>query len=561
MEHSAGILKTLRFHDIDLWTVTGAAPIKDMEVGIRSVLSHEQIEDGRIKTREGMKHTIRKGKAAGGLAYGYRVKLEYDSKGERIPGLREIEPFEAEIVRWIFEQYAKGQSPQAIAVNLNKQNTLGPRGLKWRDTAIRGHRSRGSGILNNEQYLGRLLWNRTSFRKNPVTEKRIARPNDPKDWEYGEAPHLRIINDALWTKVKQQQIKNEKLFDKTLTNRLNKSHRPQYLLSGILECAHCHGPYAIMAKDRYGCTNRKKKLPIDSLGGITCTNSKTISRHELEERVLAAFPEGLFSISNIEHVRDTLSKELSQSAKQSAKHRDQLVVNIKKLEQQQRSLMEQLAHRASEGRPAIPAFNDMIDDQEDKLIKLRAELKAVPATETEFKAPAISVSMYRVAIDALIASVKHKTDDDLDEWIQFTRQLIQKVVISPSPDGKSADLELHGRLATILASMAAWEDFAKAHREQATAEFARLLKEKHFKNTQEKIDFKTRFDAHLAEQYEVWKGLQVSVVAGAGSNLHLLPEQVKMVAGTGVDHNLQSTPVKMVAGARTHLCLLFRTAA
>ena len=45
------------------------------------------------------------------------------------------------------------------------------------------------------------------------------------------------------------------------------------------------------------------------------------------------------------------------------------------------------------------------------------------------------------------------------------------------------------------------------------------------------------------------------LVAGAGSNLHLLPEQVKMVAGTGVDHNLQSTPVKMVAGGCNHLNL------
>ena len=45
---------------------------------------------------------------------------------------------------------------------------------------------------------------------------------------------------------------------------------------------------------------------------------------------------------------------------------------------------------------------------------------------------------------------------------------------------------------------------------------------------------------------------QLSLVAGAGSNLHLLPEQVKMVAGTGIDHNLQSTPVKMVAGGCNH---------
>ncbi|WP_210215533.1 hypothetical protein, partial [Pseudochrobactrum sp. B5] len=44
----------------------------------------------------------------------------------------------------------------------------------------------------------------------------------------------------------------------------------------------------------------------------------------------------------------------------------------------------------------------------------------------------------------------------------------------------------------------------------------------------------------------------VCLVAGAGSNLHLLPEQVKMVAGTGIDHNLQSTPVKMVAGGCNH---------
>ena len=35
-----------------------------------------------------------------------------------------------------------------------------------------------------------------------------------------------------------------------------------------------------------------------------------------------------------------------------------------------------------------------------------------------------------------------------------------------------------------------------------------------------------------------WVNIQVSVVAGAGSNLYLLPEQVKMVAGTGSHHNL-----------------------
>ena len=143
-----------------------------------------------------------------------------------------------------------------------------PMPLKWRDTAIRGHRDRGAGILNNETYIGRLVFNCRNFRKNPETENREARMNDMSEWVVGEAPELRIVSDELWAKVKKRQLAVEASFSHTTTNRLNRAHRPQYLLSGLLECDHCCGPYAIMAKDRYGCTNRQKKLPIDDLGGI-----------------------------------------------------------------------------------------------------------------------------------------------------------------------------------------------------------------------------------------------------------------------------------------------------
>ncbi len=116
-----------------------------------------------------MRTTVQKGKAAGGLAYGYRVKQAYDERGDRIPGLREIDEAEAEIIRWIFEEYARGRSPKNVAFDLNNHTPAvrGPRGLSWRDTAIRGHVSRGSGILNNEMYIGRVVWNRREYRKNP----------------------------------------------------------------------------------------------------------------------------------------------------------------------------------------------------------------------------------------------------------------------------------------------------------------------------------------------------------------------------------------------------------
>ncbi|MFD1791341.1 hypothetical protein ACFSE0_06780 [Ochrobactrum teleogrylli] len=93
--------------------------------------------------------------------------------------------------------------------------------------------------------------------------------NDKSEWVVSEVPDLRIVSDELWAKVKNRQLAVEASFGHTTTNRLNRAHRPQYLLSGLLECDHCCGPYAIMAKDRYGCTNRQRKLPIDDLGGAS----------------------------------------------------------------------------------------------------------------------------------------------------------------------------------------------------------------------------------------------------------------------------------------------------
>ncbi|MXN54358.1 hypothetical protein GR158_24995 [Shinella sp. AETb1-6] len=87
--------------------------------------------------------------------------------------------------------------------------------------------------------------------------------------------------------MKERQLTTLENFSRTTTNRLNRAHRPSYLLSGMLECAECGDSYAIMAKERYGCSNHKNKLPIDGLDGAYCSNKKTILRKNLEDRVLS----------------------------------------------------------------------------------------------------------------------------------------------------------------------------------------------------------------------------------------------------------------------------------
>jgi site-specific DNA recombinase len=52
-----------------------------------------------LKTHRGLRGRLEKGKAGGGLCYGYRVVKKLDPGGEPIRGDREIVAEEAEIVR------------------------------------------------------------------------------------------------------------------------------------------------------------------------------------------------------------------------------------------------------------------------------------------------------------------------------------------------------------------------------------------------------------------------------------------------------------------------------
>ena len=81
------------------------------------------------------------------------------------------------MVRRIFELFAAGVSPREIAKRLNAEHVPGPGGRPWGDTTIRGQADRGTGILNNALYAGRLEWNRCSYVKDPRTGKKVPRPH------------------------------------------------------------------------------------------------------------------------------------------------------------------------------------------------------------------------------------------------------------------------------------------------------------------------------------------------------------------------------------------------
>jgi site-specific DNA recombinase len=143
-------------------------------------------------------------RAGGGLCYGYDIVRETDARGEPVHGGRCINEGEAAIVRRIFEAYAAGKTARVIAHELNKEGVPGPGRRAWGDTTMRGHYVRRTGILNNELYVGRLVWNRQRYVKDPWTGKRLARPNPEKAWITTELPELRIVDDELWERVRRR---------------------------------------------------------------------------------------------------------------------------------------------------------------------------------------------------------------------------------------------------------------------------------------------------------------------------------------------------------------------
>jgi recombinase len=62
--------------------------------------------------------------------------------------------------------------PQADRTDVDRDAVPGPFGSKWSSSTINGNAKRGTGLLNNELYVGRLVWNRQRFIKNPDTGKR-----------------------------------------------------------------------------------------------------------------------------------------------------------------------------------------------------------------------------------------------------------------------------------------------------------------------------------------------------------------------------------------------------
>ena len=251
----ATLYKQLKFAGVSIVTLA-EGEISELHVGLKGTMNALFLKDLAMKTHRGLRGRVEKGKAGGGLCYGYKVVKKLDGNGEPIRGDREIVPEEAEIVRRIFREFASGKSPKAIAVDLNKDGVPGPLGRAWGDTSIRGHASRGTGIVNNELYAGVLVWNRLRFVKDPAQASAFRARTRKSEWIRAEVPHLRIVDDDLErgagaAKADRRNLRSEPSQHAGGQGEAPASCKPASLSPfRLLTCSCCGGKVGIILSDR-----------------------------------------------------------------------------------------------------------------------------------------------------------------------------------------------------------------------------------------------------------------------------------------------------------------------
>jgi site-specific DNA recombinase len=453
-EDVAALFKQMQFAGIKIITLA-EGEISALHVGLKGTMNALFLKDLAQKTHRGLRGRIEAGKSAGGRCYGYDVVRRTDERGEIVRGERTINPHEAAVVQRIFGMFAAGESPIAIAKTLNENGVPGPSERAWRDTTIRGHALRGTGILRNELYIGRLVWNRLTFIRNPTTGRRVSRMNAGIQLTAHDVPALRIIDQELWDRVQARlaNIRVESGAENPDRPRYWETRRPHHVLTGKAFCGCCNGVMTNIGRDYLACSAARRQG--------TCGNGRGIRREVLERLILDALRTRLMQP---EHVAMFVAEFTAEWNRLQAETSAQHAARRRELDAVQRRL-DGLIDAITDGLRA-PGLQQRLDELETRKAELERSLSAAP-----MPAPRLHPSLaevYRQKVENLGAALG---GDDAAEAMEVIRSLIERVVLHPAPDGQRGfEIELIGEIAAMVSL--GRDDGPRARTRESTADQA-----------------------------------------------------------------------------------------
>ncbi|MGY3149612.1 site-specific DNA recombinase [Bradyrhizobium sp. USDA 3397] len=429
---------------------TASGKVGKLDGALRALMSEMYVENLVLHTRRGLEGVIRDGRHAGGRAYGYRA---VPSK----PGELEIVEDEAEIVREIFARYIAGETPRAIAHDLNSRKVRAPRGQLWNASTINGNVSRGGGLILNSLYGGFITWNRVKMVKDPVTRKRLSRPNPKDQHKVVEAPHLRIIDDATWKAAQAIKINRR---HNAMPATVQKARAPKRVFSGLIRCGCCGGGMASIGADRKGvrlqCTTHRESG--------SCPNSRRVYLDEIEALAIKGLRQHLAHPEVIAEFVDAYNAERKRLKKEASTERTRIERRLGEIEREIKRIVDFIV-KGMATDALIPRMNE-----------LEADRKALAARLEETNEADTVIALHPKAIDRYKRAVR-ELDDELKRGspIEFAtiRELVTAIIVHASPsrpggagtkanaeDDRSVRIDIKGRLAALCGNPALFPNMA-----------------------------------------------------------------------------------------------------
>ena len=386
---------------------------------------HYRQEIGR-RTRRGLEGRARAGKPTGGKAYGY-IAARDSATGDR-----EIHSEQAQVVLRIFQDYGNGLSPRAITAALNREGVPSPGSTRkraeqrlrpWMPSAIAGDRQRGTGILNNQIYIGRPNYNRFRWvRSASDSSRRRCLENPSSEWIVRTEERLRIVPQPLWDRVQaRQKARSETIGDKVRKGyqaalRSRPGRKPKYPFSGLLRCGLCGARFVMADRTHYACSSRVNG------GKSACGSEVRIKRAVVERGLLGGIKSDLLSaeiLADIEHETRRSLKAQKRAARPDPQRRAATEEEIKNLVdaiasgrlRTSAALAERLAV-AEADLAAQKAIAHPVKAKDIECLVARVmERYGVMVAALEHSLPASDIEQARAALRGIFGSIKVVSDE------------------------------------------------------------------------------------------------------------------------------------------------------
>lgn len=363
---SERVIRRLEFLGIRIIAVTDGydsetkAATRKIQRGVKNLINEMRLDELREQVHRGLTGQAMKNYWCGGRPYGYRLKpildpSQNDAYGNpaRIGTVLELDPEQADIVRKIFEGYARGFSHFSIARSLNERGIPSP-GSTWKRQVRRCRGWVGSAvrvILMNPLYTGLVRWNVSQFLRDPDSGKYKRRRRSRDEWVSHRDEALRIISDELFEHV-QERFRSRANPDK----RLRTGGKAKYLLSGLMYCESCGSNYVLGDREKYVCSSY--------MNGRACANDIRVRRDTAEAAVLQRVRDQLREPARVAAMISEMQNHLASLLREQAAKSREAPQELKELD----SRLERLRRRLRDGDP------DMAADELQAAIE-RAEAK------------------------------------------------------------------------------------------------------------------------------------------------------------------------------------------